>query len=1245
MWRNRRERRRAIPAPLRLEVAEYADADRWRWVLKEDGGAFLADHAVALDRADPRYPALRDLPGHLNAYATPHNRAADEARLIAEAGDWIGTTVLGHAIAARLRDRATPSVIVRVQVPSQADPLLALPLEIARLDGRTLAAAGVSFVFETAGRQPATLAPVGERLRILALFSLPPEGSPLNLRRERQMLRGLLGKLGLAADLHVLQYGVTRDRLRDVLNQAEGWDIIHFSGHGQPGALWLEHPDGSGDEVSATDLAELLGRARGRVKLVMLSACLSAAASIDQTLAWLGFDADALARRDAAPGAPAVVAAPTVARAITEALDCAVLAMRYAVEDEFAMTLAEALYDQLLRQRQPLPRATRLALERAAPGAGVLSAAAPALFGVGAADLALVAPKGGFNPDTSLAYLPRPPAHFVGRVAAMTTASSALAHDSARSGVLFHGMAGAGKTSCAVELVYHHAAAERFQRFVWFPAPEQGKDIDLALGDFALVVERDLPGVKMVHVVDRTEALRQWLPQLVELLENNAVLIVLDNLESLLTEAGQWRDERWGMLVAALLTEGGRSRTVLTSRIRPADLPASAEVIPVHALPRDEALLLVRELKNLRRLLDGKAPGVTAQDGRRMVREVLRLVQGHPKLIDLAEAQAADPQKLAAQLAKLDAADGKGAAELDMFFQEGESRLGPASFLASLRAWTSGIAGALAEPARLFFHFLCALEEADREGWIIEANWKNVWTRLGRPAPAPDVAAVLAPLVAAALVDRRTIGGRQDAFRVAIHPGVAEAGLSGADSELRAAVDRALAATWAAVMKQALDDHGRDPAAGAMTVRAGLAAFPYLARLGEWKLASAMLDRTYVLDHSPATIAATLPLAQRLVAATAGTPGGPSDKAVLATMMWAAGRHGEAEKLMRSAIADAVACGDFSLASGVSGDLASLLLDSGRLEAALETVTQTADFTKRAGHGPWAQLADEVRRLQILNALGQSGEVLARVTVLRAQMATMPNPPEANDWSVNMWNVRETTLSVGLSSAVALREWQQALDLNAEIGQLEAARGAGSLERARTRFNDHAPLLELKRYAQARKLLQECRTVFEHENAVTELGRVFGALAGLENRLDHQDAARRFAETALRFAYAGGTPEDSAGNHHNLAICLKRTNSGWRDVFGHRLGAALIRAVTRSGQLSGTMSALAAALRDAHDQAAASLPADFAALCATVEQVDGVRFRELMERFVPGEDALNALLQSVITKAMAMNNAGDSQGS
>ena len=504
------------------------DANHWRWRLTDAAGAFLADHAVELDPADPKYQALFDLPAYLRHYSAPDKRDFDERRLLGEVGVWIGNTVLGQEIGEKILAHGFPPIVVRVVVPQSAEQLLVMPLEIAHARGKPVALQGVSLVFEAPGTRPPTAVPIGDRLRLLALFSLPPAGSPLNLRRERQMLQALVRRLtggaGLAVELRVLQYGVTRESLRDALQEGDGWDVVHFSGHGLPGSLVLEMQDGRPDPISSDDVTQLLRQSGRRLKLVVLSSCLSAATSIQQTLSWLGL---AKPQRDAAAGPQpsdaaeqAPKATPTVARALVNGLDCAVVAMRYAVEDEFAMVLARSLFDGLLRQRQSLPRAIQGALHTAmgpnGTAAGALSVATPALFGAKAGDLQLEPPRravSGFAvPDTGLAEFPDQPEHFVGRVAAMTRASAALAAEGQQSGVLFHGMAGAGKTACAVELTYHHQAVGRFQAFVWYRAPEADKDIELALRDFALAMEKQLPGFVMVHVVDSAAALKDWLP-------------------------------------------------------------------------------------------------------------------------------------------------------------------------------------------------------------------------------------------------------------------------------------------------------------------------------------------------------------------------------------------------------------------------------------------------------------------------------------------------------------------------------------------------------------------------------------------------------------------------------------------------------------------------------------------------------------------------------------------------------------
>ena len=74
----------------------------------------------------------------------------------------------------------------------------------------------------------------------------------------------------------------------------------------------------------------------------------------------------------------------------------------------------------------------------------------------------------------------------------------------------------------------------------------------------------------MVHVLADEKRLASFLPRLTELAEQRRVLIVIDNIESLLTEGGQWRDDRWGKVVAALSGHKGRGRLILTSRRVPA---------------------------------------------------------------------------------------------------------------------------------------------------------------------------------------------------------------------------------------------------------------------------------------------------------------------------------------------------------------------------------------------------------------------------------------------------------------------------------------------------------------------------------------------------------------------------------------------------------------------------------------------------------------------------------------------------
>lgn len=403
---------------------------------------------------------------------------------------------------------------MHVAVPKDAEELLRLPFELARFsDGEPFAAAGVRFVYQLDGapKRPTAKTPADKALRILAAFSLPGRLNPLNLRRERYGLQRLVRELtqmhGVAVELRVLQYGAARQTLEDAFDEGEGWDVVHLSGHGDEGKLLLEDERGDTDEIDADDLGKLLAPAKRRLKLLILDACSTGAASHAAARLQIGLDKQPTRQQpaeDEAVDETAQTVLPSLAQELAQRLDCAALAMRYPVDDVFATDLMLSLYGKLLENGRLLPDALHLALDVAMDAdipRPALSPATAILIGVRASNLQLAPPRtasGGFvlAPVGLGIGFPPEPERFVGRLQPMLRASQALAPRSARRGVLFHGMPGAGKTACALELAYRHAE-ERFRGYVWYRAPEADSDIAGELFNLLFEIERQLgaPGL------------------------------------------------------------------------------------------------------------------------------------------------------------------------------------------------------------------------------------------------------------------------------------------------------------------------------------------------------------------------------------------------------------------------------------------------------------------------------------------------------------------------------------------------------------------------------------------------------------------------------------------------------------------------------------------------------------------------------------------------------------------------------
>ena len=1231
-------------AELVLEVQDFEGPSRWRWVLTEPGGRFVADHEVRLDPDCWQYEAFGGLYEYLQWHVAPDRRMEHEAEIVGQVGEWIGVEVLGRVGPALVAQRPAEVRVVIPAAPPEARRMMSLPFELAHVRGRPIAVQDVSLVMQLGvGCAAKNDAGPSDRLRVLGLFSVPDGERPLNLRRERQgfvrLFRETAAVSGRAVDAQVLQYGVTRDRVRDVLSQGEGWDIVHVSGHGAPGELVLETEDGRPDMISAAELSELLDAARGRLSLVSLSACWSAAPTAVEQVRLPGLrSSDGTAVLPAqevsdgyATGLSADSLAGGIAAELVDRLGCAVLAMRYPLTDVFAIRLAQELYRLLAGKGQTLPRALGMALKATAGAPAslecpALSVASPVLFGARAMGLRLAAPPRRVpeSYDTAalkLAGFPPQPERFVGRVGVMARASAALAPGSRVPGLLLYGMPGGGKTACAAELAYTHEHA--FDRMVWFKAPDEGLDIADALTRFALALETNLPGLKWVHLVDDTEQLRAFLPLLTELCEQRRLLIVIDNAESLLAETGAWRDQRWEMLISALSAHAGLGRLILTSRRVPADLDSRVLAEAVDALTVEESLLLARELPHLNDLIRGQVPGTDPAVARELASDVLKAAWGHPKLLELADGQAAEPGRLAQLVASARITWQEAGIPRGGFFSQSAASPAGDDYHRVLEAWTHSVTAGLSAGSRSLFWSLCCMEERDRTRPVLDSAWNGLRKLLGCAEDSLPVDAGVAALAARGLASVSRETAEAGEF-YEIHPGLAAAGRAGAGEAVQRAVDNSLRDYWLDVFGPA-----REQGQTRLAARSALGVAPYLVRLGRLAAAVGFLEYVLAWDQSPATVSMILPTLRRIAAATDGT----ADEAPTAVMLakcLSVTDLAAAEQQMRQALALARAHGDDEAARAAISGLIAYCDRLGRLDEAMVLAEEQAAASREAGLGPWTQISHEVSRLLLLLEQGRAGEVLAEATRLLNYMNTLPEFDRASESVRGTWAVREHLLNVVAAAAMELNRYQDTLDLNAERLASMRARDAAETDLAAALFNNYGPLRHLGRVDEAVAVLRECRAVFERAHDIRGLSEVLNALATVEYQRGHGDIAIELRQDALRYLYLGADVQGIALGHHNLGTDLHDHVGDLDGAVVHHLAAAMLQAVGKGRFLERSVEELALDLRQSDN--ARTVPADVAELCYRAGKVPGVTLSRLLTGLA-SEAQLQETLRQLTTRA------------
>jgi hypothetical protein len=506
-----------------------------------------------------------------------------EAAAVAEIGVCIAEEVLGKDIFGKLWAVPTHRTL-RVRLPGagEAENYLAaalarVPWEIARpradaqsLGERNLVVRVVHDMDQPA-LPPVEMAP-DESLRVLFVFAEARGSRPLGARQERRELlqlfeREIYPKRRVVA--HFLSHGVTRERLVDQIQRHGGYHLVHWSGHGHLNLLELARPGGGKDALSGDELLQLFHDAGGFLpRLMFLSACHSG--DILRVRDWNDFLAVAQGREpdmkqsdvrdldlEVQPGFTGT------AHALLQGGVPSVVAMRYAVGDDYARSLAVKFYRALFAYEQPQPAAAALALARTAlmnknnPDAarfGACDHATPVLYGAEQPGLPLAR---GCSPESS----PRNPRlhriaeltlatheHFVGRTWELAGLGADFIGSSGGEEVkpvaVITGLGGMGKTALVAEAL--DLWATDFDWVLLYQAKPNALGFEATLHDIHVKLMREL-GRYHDHVrqypadgiyreasdeFTGPERLARLTDNLLRAMRDEAILLVLDNFET-----------------------------------------------------------------------------------------------------------------------------------------------------------------------------------------------------------------------------------------------------------------------------------------------------------------------------------------------------------------------------------------------------------------------------------------------------------------------------------------------------------------------------------------------------------------------------------------------------------------------------------------------------------------------------------------------------------------------------------------
>lgn len=1180
--------------------------------------------------------ALFDLRDHVRYYVDP----GDEAEAIAEIGVCIAEDLLGEEVFKRLwLPQNQRTLCIKLPGATEEENTLAaalarVPWEIARpsKDKQTLGERFLLVRVVHDGPPPTSEAiSLGQDdpLRVLFVFAEARGSRPLAARKERREIlklfqREIYPKRRVVA--HVLAHGATRERLQAQISDSGGYHAVHWSGHGHLNRLELAKAGGGRETITGEELLGLFTQQGGLIpRFFFLSACHSG--DILDVKDWNTFLAAsgglAPGTKSEPPAGPKGIQIAEergytgTAHALLSGGVQSVMAMRYAVGDDYARDLSLAFYRHLLADGQPKTVSQSLSLARKE----LLGSAIPERSQYLACDHATPVLYGAESAGWQVANARSPELeacnrrmhqvaeltlgghqHFVGRTWELDGLGAEFIGPRTGAAVkpvaLITGLGGMGKTALAAEAL--SLWESRFDWIFLYQAKPNALSFDSFLRDIHLRLVGEL-GRYHEHVKShsgdtvyrdpdasftgqgRFEKLTR---NLVRAMRDESILLVLDNFETNVKPTpepgtgpgeGVWtcQDPEWDRCLARLASELSEtpSRLLITSR-RPLAALANGPVhyVRLGPLPAGEAALYLREHADLSKMILGddkseKALAIRLLDASRfhplLMDRLARLATGgtvlRPKLMDALDAleKSRDHSRLPGLFA-VKPGDQSELAYLDDALGKSIDQL---------------VASCSPDARRLLW--VIAVANGPVSPDLIRAMWCEICADEGQLEHS------LQQLAAVGLTSLEQTAHEDNGPNVYSHELVRErilAWMGSHETDRGNLTERSIRLSYAESLEGVFRTLEHCDMAKALL--AGGQAIVYSIQAGEYHRSATFACNVITSATEPHFLEGLL---GHLRAAADEAPAGEARWSWLGNLADALARSGRPDLSLgvyERAAAQAVAAIDQGGEGGkpalsdlawIRGNWALALGDAGYLEASRLKHLESAAAERMAGNPEIDVISSELEALRIEIIQGRVAEVLPQVErhveVLLAwwsgfRLGQLVH--EAPDREVLARSVI-AALDVARDAYWEEEDWKHALETIEKTLELERELNRSPEDIAATRLNRAVALIGLQRLIEARAEIEHCMGAFQEHPVM--YAKSLSALADL---LDNQgDVAGAIEQERRALAKCEQLPDpcDRAVSHYNLADYLERNGApeDQRVSSLHRLANLVYALVTGVG--------------------------------------------------------------------------------